>query len=184
VAGRTFGATLTQNLAAGMGAWLGLFNPRPSSEPDLGYPKALVGGQGAAPWRYYLASNRDRRLGGSSLHRSDDDGATWSQVLSYRGGGTPGYSPPGDDPNVPSVQMPALAYDPAQPDVVYVGRLSYPSYFSPPDAGGVSVSRDGGASWSDLGRQDIGPVHDVALGIDGRNLYAATDLGVWQLEIP
>ncbi len=34
------------------------------------------------------------------------------------------------------------------------------------------------ATWSDLGRQDIGAVSDLALGVDGRNLYAATDQGV------
>ena len=38
----------------------------------------------------------------------------------------------------------------------------------------MAASVDGGATWSDLGRQDIGAVSDLALGVDGRNLYAAT----------
>ena len=39
------------------------------------------------------------------------------------------------------------------------------------------------ATWSDLGRQDIGAVSDLALGVDGRNLYAATDQGLWRLPL-
>jgi hypothetical protein len=34
-----------------------------------------------------------------------------------------------------------------------------------------------------LGRQDIGAVSDLALGVDGRNLYAATDQGLWRLPL-
>jgi hypothetical protein len=52
--------------------------------PFLGYPQFLVGGQGVEPRRFYLAVNRDRRAGGSSRFRSDDDGATWNEVLAYR----------------------------------------------------------------------------------------------------
>ena len=38
---------------------------------------------------------------------------------------------------------------------------------------GVLVSDDGGASWQPIGRQDLPEVYDLALGIDGRNLYVA-----------
>jgi photosystem II stability/assembly factor-like uncharacterized protein len=181
-AGRTFGASLNQSTDYA-GTWTAVFNPEPFAKPLLGYPRRLVGGQGTAPARFYLAVNRDRRLGGSSLFRTDDDGATWTELLANRGGGTPAYIPPGEDPNAPNIGLGGLAYDPANPDHLFVGRQSYPGYFAAADGGGVSESRDAGLSWSDLGRQDIGAVNDLAWGIDGRNLYAATEQGVWRLRL-
>ena len=35
----------------------------------------------------------------------------------------------------------------------------------------------------DLGRQDLGTIADLALGIDGVNLYAASDQGLWRLNL-
>ena len=186
-AGRDFGESLDQSLNQG-DAWTPIFNPQPSEPPAPGYPRRLVGGQGAAATRFYLAVNRDRRLGGSTLFRSDDDGATWTAVLAYRGGGSSGYTQstlaqPEDDPNAPNVWLGGLAYDPTNPDQVYVGRRSYPGYFDAADGGGVVASSDGGETWADLGSQDIGAVSDLALGIDGQNLYAATEHGLWRLKL-
>ena len=46
------------------------------------------------------------------------------------------------------------------------------------------ASNDGGASWTDLGQEDIGAeIRDLALGIDGANLYAATEGGVFRLNL-
>lgn len=175
-AGRDFGEMLNQSTDAGetwTAAWDGSAN-------EVGYPSRIVGGQGAAPDRFYLAVNRDRRVGGSTVFRSDDDGATWNSMLVQRGGGSPGF---GGDPQTVAVEVRGLAYDPANPDRVYVGRQAFPVYSDPPDGGAVAASVDGGATWSDLGRQDIGAVSDLALGVDGRNLYAATDHGLWQLRL-
>jgi len=47
----------------------------------------------------------------------------------------------------------------------------------------VRVSTDAGATWSDLGTLPVGEVHDLALGIDGANLYVGTDQGVWRLGL-
>ena len=115
--------------------------------------------------------------------RSDDDGASWDEVLAYRGGGTPGFAPPGEDPKAPNVQLGGLAYDPAQPDQVYVGRQVFHGYFEPPAGGAVAASRDGGQTWFDLGRQDIGAVRDLALSVEGGLLFAATDQGLWRLHL-
>jgi hypothetical protein len=97
------------------------------------------------------------------LVRSDDDGATWNEVLAYRCGGSPGFAPD-VDPNAPNVRLGGLAYDPAQPDHVYVGRQVFPGFFEPPAGGAVAASLDGGETWADLGRQDIGAVSDLAVG--------------------
>ena len=181
IAGRNFGETLDQSTDAG-DSWTPLFNPQPFAPPFLGYPQHLVGGQGPQPRRFYLAVNRDRRAGGSSVVRSDDDGATWSEVLAYRGGGSPGFAPD-VDPNAPNVRLGGLAYEPAQPDHVYVGRQVFPGFFAPPAGGAVAASLDGGGTWADLGRQDIGAVSDLAMGADGRWLFAATDQGLWRWRL-
>jgi len=49
------------------------------------YPARLVGGSGAAPTRFYLAANRDGRLGGSDLVRTDDDEATAADIRTNTG---------------------------------------------------------------------------------------------------
>jgi hypothetical protein len=124
--------------------------------PAPHFPSRLVGGKGAMPSRYYLAASRGEP-GGGWLYRSDDGGATWAEVFGAAAG--------------PSIG--GLAHDPAAPDAVYLGLSS----------GGVKMSADGGASWSDLGRQDLGRVNDLGLGIDGRHLYAATEFGLWRLRL-
>ena len=185
-AGRVFGERLEQSPDAGE-SWAPFFTP-PLLEPTApfldGYPEHLVGGDGPAPQRFYLAVNRDQRVGGSSVVRSDDDGATWSEVLAYRGGGSSGpggATPPGEDPSAPNVRLGGLVYDPARPDRVYVGRQVFRgrTAFAPAVGGAVAASPDGGQTWADLGRQDLGAVRGLALG--GGWLFAATDRGLWRL---
>src|SRR5262245_44200141 len=160
-AGRDFGVVLRQSTDQGntFMPWFSTIDD-PMAVPDH-YPNRLVGGSAAAPVRFYLAANRDARVGGSDLVRSDDDGATWTSVLAYSGG----------DPNI---TLGGLAYDPANPDRVYVGLTT--------DGSGVLTSPDGGSTWCSLGQQPIGAVRDLALGVDGQNLYAATESGVWRFE--
>jgi photosystem II stability/assembly factor-like uncharacterized protein len=117
LAGRTFGAPLEESTDAGA-SWVAVFNPAPYRTPALGYPTELVGGQASTPARYYLASNRDARLGGSALLRSDDDAATWTEVLAFHGGGTPGYRPPEDPPEAPNTRIGGLAVDVGDADRV------------------------------------------------------------------
>ena len=60
---------------------------------------------------------------------------------------------------------------PSRRSRVYVGLAN----------GGVKASSNG--TWGDLGRQDLGTIADLALGIDGVNLYAASDQGLWRLNL-
>ena len=124
-----------------------------------------------------VCHGRNFRYGGSAIFRSDDDAATWTEILTYRGGGS--------DPRTggPNVYVGGLAYDQANPDTVYVGLVDIGTYPPRRDSLGVRVSRDGGASWSDLGRADIGAVNDLALGVDGKYLYAATDQGIFRMHL-
>jgi hypothetical protein len=173
-AGRDFGVVLRQSTDQGT-----TFTPWFSTIEDAlavpdHYPARLVGGSGAAPTRFYLTANRDGRLGGSDLVRSDDDGATWTSILTYRGGGSTGFAGPDNDPSLPNITLGGLTYDPSNPDRVYVGLTG--------DGSGVVTTPDGGATWCSLGLEPIGPVRDLVLGIDGRNLYAATDTGVWRFQ--
>jgi hypothetical protein len=174
-AGRNFGEVLRQSTDQGA-TWAPWFSTVEDTMaiPDH-YPGRLVGGSGAAPTRFYLTANRDTRLGGSDLVRSDDDGASWTSILAYRGGGSPGYAGPDNDPTAPNITLGGLTYDPSNPDRVYAGLAA--------DGSGVITTPDGGATWLSLGQQPIGVVRDLVLGVDARNLYAATDTGVWRFEL-
>ena len=48
----------------------------------------------------------------------------------------------------------------------------------------VRVTGGSGATWTDLGTIPVAQVNDLMLGIDGANLYAATDQGVWRRGLP
>lgn len=145
-----------------------------------GFPASLTGGQGADPQRWYLAVNRDSRAGGAFLLSSDDDAGSWNVVLDYVGGGT---EDPNRDTNF-SVTMQAVVYDPANPDTVYVARSgAFFGYPPTPVTSGVSVSSDGGQTWTDLGNQQEGTLNALALGIDGQFLFLATDHGVARLSL-
>jgi hypothetical protein len=178
-AGRDFAESLRQSFDQGQ-TFTDVYNNRElTTDAPSGFPVALIGGQGAEPLRWYLAINRDMRLGGSSLVRSDDDGGTWSVVLNHVGGG--GESP---DKSAFSVRIAALAYDPNYPDAVFVARSGWISGFPPQlVTSGVTESTDGGQTWNDLGNQQMGDVKDVALGIDGQNLFLASDQGVFRLSL-
>jgi hypothetical protein len=123
----------------------------------LRYPTRLVGGRGVAPGRFYAALTSEETS--SALYRSDDGGVTWAEAATF------------GDPAAPA-GIPALAYDPAAPDRLWVGL----------DQGGVKASEDGGRTWTDAGPADW-EVTDLAFGIDGANLYAATQTGVFRLPL-
>jgi photosystem II stability/assembly factor-like uncharacterized protein len=183
LAGRTFGACL-EHSADGGASWLAVFNPEPHRTLALGYPSRLVVGRDNTPGRSYLATNRDGRLGGSALVRSDDDANTWTEVLVFEGGGTPGYRQPEDPPGAPNVRIGGLAIDDVDPDHVYVGLRVYDQYPPRQPVGGwVLVSTDGGASWAELGRRDLGGINDLALSPATHSLYAATGRGLWRLDL-
>ncbi|MGE3913853.1 MAG: hypothetical protein AB7K36_31205 [Chloroflexota bacterium] len=129
----------------------------------------LIGWRGATPERLYLAlrhkaqgENTGDKSGGSSLHRSDDDGHTWTTVLSFTDEGAPEQG----------TEIGALAYDPAHPDRVYLAT-----------GGGVRASTDGGTRWTKLGRQDLPPIITLAPGVDGQNVYAGTEHGLYRLRL-
>ena len=164
-AGRNLGDDLDQSLDRGQ-TWSTLFRP------NMAYPSRLVGPASSQPARFYLAVQNDFRSGGSSVFRTDNDGASWSEVLAYQGGGT--IQQPGQTPG-PNVQIGGLTFDPTAPERVYVGLREGGS--------GVQASADAGQSWAPLGQQELGPINDLALGIDARNLYAATDQGLWRLAL-
>jgi hypothetical protein len=196
-AGRSFNEQLW--LSPDQGAtWAPTFEapsgPGNLSDPRNAYPDLLVGGRGAQPARFYLAAHRDPRLlGGGSLFRSDDEGTTWNEVLAFRIGQTlaeptaplactPGL---GCDQQAPTVRLDGLTYDPSAPEHLFVGLNEYNSsgYQRARNISQVLASADGGSTWAALGPTDPGEIHDLALGIDGTNLYAATDRGVWRLAL-
>lgn len=179
-AGRTSGDVLDQSTDQGA-TWSHMFRAQNT------YPDYLVSGADDPPSRFYVGTNRDFRFGGSSLFRSDDDGQSWTEVLAYRGGGSASGTGLEIYPDRPNIQVRGLAYDPAQPDRVYVGVTREASLAHCCDrtllSSGVMVTSDGGETWSELGRQDLGWISDLVLSNDGEALFAATINGVWRLRL-
>jgi hypothetical protein len=137
----------------------------------------LIGGEGAMPGRYYLVVTRPAQGGGMSLLRSDDDGTTWVEQLSYSGGGGMTAA---NDPN-PDVTIRGLAMDPQSPDRLYATFRSQVK--GQPETFAVRTSADGGATWTDLPLPGSDAPGDLVLGIDSRNLYVAGTTGIWRLAL-
>jgi photosystem II stability/assembly factor-like uncharacterized protein len=145
--------------------------------PKGAFPQVIVGGSGAEPTRFYLAADNDWRSGGSNLFVSTDDGTTWASILSYSGGGTM------VQPKTDNITMTALTYDPMTPVRAFVALGRDGDSGSTTVSGGILTTTDGGTTWSEIGNPEMPKVDDLALGIDGQNLYAATSTGVWRLAL-
>lgn len=138
---------------------------------DVKTPRFIVGWRGADMSRLYLGREhhiyvgpgRQTRYLGAVVERSNDDGHSWERILASMQDDVLGP----EGPNITG-----LTYDPAHPDIVYAALGT-----------GVKMSGDGGATWSDVGRQALPKVSDLALGVDARNLYAATEAGVRRLRL-
>lgn len=94
---------------------------------------------------------------GPELYRSDDDGVTWDLVASFEAEGQVVFD---------------VDVDPTDPNRVYV-------LFQ---GGEVRSSHDGGLTWASLGAPDDS-VHDLALGVDQKNLYVAAGAGLMRLPL-
>ena len=141
------------------------------ARPPGGFADRLVGGAGSMPGRYYLSDLKPFFGRPASLYRSDDGGSTFAQVFQFpRVEGEAGPSGAG-----PQTAIGGLAYDPARPDRVFVGRRNR--------ATGVLTSGDAGVTFAELGRPDIGEILDLALSADGLDLYAATTEGLFRLSL-
>ena len=156
---------------------VGRIIPLSEKERAIGTADVLVGGQGAMPSRFYLVVTRPDQGGGVSLLQSDDDGLTWIERRAYAGGG--GMTPANDAR--PNVTIRSLEVDLGAPDRLYAAFHEQAK--GQPALDAIRTSADCGLTWTDLGQGSIGKTTDLALGFDGRNLYAATATGVWRLAL-
>ena len=141
------------------------------ARPAGGFANQLVGGSSSESARYYLADLQPFFARPAALHRSDDGGATFAEVFRL----PPGQAAPAPDGAGPHPAIGALAYDPRQPNRVFLGRRNR--------VGGVLASQDAGLTFAALGRQDIGEVFDLALAPGGQVLFAATSQGLFRLSL-
>ena len=174
-AGRTMTVPLEQSLDQAA-TWTPVF------KQSFWQATLMDGGRGAMPTRYYLAAQRDFRMGGFGLFRSEDDGATWSETMT-----TPRSLNERGQQVAPNARVEALVYDPVVPDRVYLAvHESDGPWWDSKTAHTYRVlgSADAGGAWLELSGPDFPKIDDLALGIDGRNLYAATERGVLRLPFP
>ena len=155
----------------------GTIVPLSEKERPIGTAGLLVGGLGTMPTRFFLVVTRPDQGGGMSLLRTDDDGHVWNELLSYSGGGGATAA----DDTRPNVTVSDLTMDPQAPDHLFAAFHS--QLKGQPATHAIRTSTDGGATWTDLAPPLAEPAFDLALGIDGRNLYAATATGVWRLAL-
>ncbi len=131
----------------------------------------LVGFGGVMPERLYAVAMISELIGpgkqtrriGRAVFRSDDEGRTWATILST--------VQPGEEETVPSIT--SLTYDPADPDVVCVAMGTT-----------VKYSQTAGAEWRTIGRRVLPPISALAIDATWPYLYAATDEGVYYLNLP
>jgi hypothetical protein len=116
------------------------------------------------------------------IRRTDDDGATWTTVLSV----DTKVTGEGNYASVEPIRLAAasLVQDPTNPSVAYLAvNQLVPGSKRITSRILLYTSIKQGA-WHDLETQDVGQVNELAVGIDGLNLYAATSTGLWRLPQP
>jgi MYXO-CTERM domain-containing protein len=94
--------------------------------------------------------------------KSTDAGATWVPLLDAQ----------------PSLAVGSIALDPAHPETIWVGTGSGDPYAGPAGMG-LLLSKDGGATWERLGKQDLAglSISRVVLDGDTGDVYLATLFG-------
>ena len=160
VSGRTTSAAL--QVSHDMGEhWPERFQP-----PGL-FVRALVGGRGAEPGRFYLAANNTLISGAATagaLYRSDDNAASWNVLT------------PLPTPADTGAAVSALTYDSVAPDNVYAAVLGASAE--------VRVSCDAGTTWESKNWGDVGEISSLALSADSAFLFAGTPGGLWRVAVP
>jgi hypothetical protein len=161
-------------------------SPFPDLQPAFWAANAAVGGGGVNPDRWYVSIFKPgipySRIRHSKIMRTDD-GETWTTVYEDHGG------EPDKNTARPVDFVTRLAYNPQRPDDLYAVFSHYEpgeqTFKEHREAGfTVRMSRDGGSTWSDLGTPVAPSVSGLAVGVDGRYLFAATGKGVYRIALP
>jgi hypothetical protein len=148
---------------------------------------AAVGGQGVRPDRWYVSLHRSNvvytRVRHSQVQRTDDNGSSWTTVYEDTWGDR--YK----DPPKPVEFVSTLTYNSQRPDDLFAVFERYEPNSDrykemEPVGFTVRTSRDAGVSWSEIGARELPAVSRLAVGVDGRHLYAATRKGVYRIELP
>ncbi len=149
----------------------------PESGPDASFPEYFATGPEGT---VYVAGFRDPELRGSVLWSSADGGQTWARRLFSDGKGSM-------TPDTPWLRTAGVAADPTRPGRAYAAFNEYvmPAATSSVTRTGVvlKMTNDSGQTWSDVEAGDPGEFFDLAVGVDGRALFAATSTGVWRLAV-
>lgn len=138
----------------------------------------IVGGYPAQPTRLYVGANRKHQVGGCFVFRSDDDGASWTIMLSRWGGST--YT--GLTSNMPTFTLNGITADINDPDRLFIAldETFDLGNTARPVSGHIMVTTDAAATWTEIGTEFS---NALALGIDGKYLYCANNQGISRLAL-
>jgi hypothetical protein len=172
---------------------------------DRGYRPVTFAG-GPPPGHLLMAMGDiggivNEQSSGVSILRSEDDGATWLQILSLGSVSdtlvrTPAATPvPNESHDLLApirFDVTAIAIGPADPLVAYVGIAQSMTVGRERSTPGrilrysLETSSSGSRyhRWRDLAVISQGRLLDLAVSTDGQYLYAATDNGLWRLADP
>jgi len=82
----------------------------------------------------------------------------------------------------PDLAIAGLAMDPTRSERLLLALNA--SGRKEPAPAPLQLSLDDGQSWSEYSPEGLGTVHDVAFGIDGKLMFAATSTGLWRAAAP
>ncbi|HYN88401.1 MAG TPA: hypothetical protein VER55_07715, partial [Ardenticatenaceae bacterium] len=147
------------------------------SRPQNGFstPGTIATGRTAA-YPIYVQWTANGPFVLASLRKSSDGGQSWQDVTPPLQGNS------GEQATQSGPHLTALAVDPAHPNIVLVAA-NWADAAGRPTVG-VLMSRDGGATWAQLGGAlPVARIGALAYSEARQSVYAATDQGVWQYTI-
>lgn len=124
--------------------------------PNIGGRSIAVAGSSQRPHEYYFGAT------GGGLWKTTDGGTEWAPVT---------------DGAIPSSSVGAVAVDPEDPDVVYIGMGEGQLRANVMQGDGIYKTTDGGATWQHLGLEKTCTITTIRIHPQKTNIVYAAALG-------
>jgi photosystem II stability/assembly factor-like uncharacterized protein len=124
--------------------------------PDIGGRSIAVGGSTQRPFEYYFGAT------GGGLWKTTDGGGEWKSVT---------------DGQIASSSVGAVAVDPVNPDIVYIGMGEGQLRGNVMQGDGVYKTTDGGKTWNHMGLEKTRTITTIRIHATKPNIVFAAALG-------